>query len=186
MSTHTANRVVLSPRIRRLALTVRWSAIAAMAAVVVLGTYSLVHQTFNWKVGPLLGMVVTVHPSPESAIDPRLALWPELLPAAVLFYGLLRLAQMMRACERGEIFSSRVSMHLQAFSAAIVVVELLNITLPLQIAALRFVLRRTNSDVDLTMSGGQFWSLLLAALFLVLAQILKEAARLAEDNASIV
>jgi hypothetical protein len=56
----------------------------------------------------------------------------------------------------------------------------------LQIAALRFVLGRTNSDVDLTISGGQFWSLLLAALFLVLAQILKEAARLAEDNASIV
>jgi hypothetical protein len=111
-----------------------------MAAVVVLGTYSLVHQTFNWKERPLLGVVVAVHASPESVIDPQLALWLELLPAAVLFYGLLRLAQMMSACERGEIFSSRVSMHLQAFSAAIVVVELLNITLPLQIAALRFVL----------------------------------------------
>jgi hypothetical protein len=48
------------------------------------------------------------------------------------------------------------------------------------------VTERTNSDVDLTISGGQFWSLLLAALFLVLAQILKEAARLAEDSASIV
>jgi hypothetical protein len=186
MSINTANNSLLSPRIRYLALTVRWSAIAAMATILILGTYSLVHQSFSWTARPLLGVVATVRPSPASTIDPQLALWLELLPAAVLFYGLLRLVQMMRACERGEIFSLRVATHLQAFSAAIVVAELLSITLPLQVAALRSVLGRMNAAVDLTISGDQLWSLLLAALFLVLAQILKEAVRVAEDNASIV
>ena len=104
MSINTANNSLLSPRIRYLALTVRWSAIAAMATILILGTYSLVHQSFSWTARPLLGVVATVRPSPASTIDPQLALWLELLPAAVLFYGLLRLVQMMRACERGEIF----------------------------------------------------------------------------------
>ena len=157
-----------------------------MVGIVLVAGYSVAHQTLSWTVGPLLSVAAHVHPSPHSAVDPQLALWLELLPGAVLFYGLIRLAQMMRACERGEIFSMRVSTHLQVFSLAIVIVQLLNITLPLQIVALRALLGRASTEMDLEATGEQMWSLLLAALFLVLAQILKEAARVAEDNASIV
>jgi hypothetical protein len=173
-------------RIRRIAMLVRWTAIAAMAGIVLVAGYSLSHQTDNWKVTPTANVTAHACASPESGRDPQLALWLGLLPEAALFYGLIRLAQMMRACERGEIFSMRVSRYLQSFSLAIVIVQLLNITLPLQIVGLRALLGRPNSDLGVTATGEQLWSLLLATLFLVLAQILKEAARIAEDNASIV
>jgi DUF2975 family protein len=185
MSTNTINRATVQIRIRRIAATVRWAAIAAMVGIIAVAAYSLAHQSNTWKT-TWSGVTAHADASPDSAGDPQLALWLELLPAAALFYGLIRLAQMMRACERGEIFSSCVPRHLQAFSLSIIVVELLNITLPLQIAALRSLLGRQVSVVVLAATGEQLWSLLLATLFLVLALILKEAARLAEDNASIV
>jgi hypothetical protein len=186
MSTVTRKHAGSQARIRLIAITVKWAAITAMAAIILVAVYSLVNRTNTWKTTAI--SVVTVHASAShgASDDPQLALWLELLPEAALFYGLFRLVQMMRACERGEIFSSPVSTHLQAFSLTIVIVELLNITQPLQIAALRALLGRANSEFTLSATGEQLWSLLLAALFLVLAQILKESARLAEDNASIV
>jgi hypothetical protein len=186
MSTNTINHATVQIRIRRIAATVRWAAIAAMLGIIAVAAYSLAHQSNTWKTTWMSGVTVHAAASPDSAGDPQLALWLELLPAAALFYGLIRLAQMMRACERGEIFSSRVPRHLQAFSLSIIVVELLNITLPLQIAELRSLLGRQVAVVVLAATGEQLWSLLLATLFLVLALILKEAARLAEDSASIV
>ena len=57
----------------------------------------------------------------------------------------------------------------------------------MQIAGLRGLVGRTKVlALRSPLPENNSWSLLLAALFLVLAQILKESARLAEDNASIV
>jgi Protein of unknown function (DUF2975) len=180
------SRVSIKSRIRRIAVGVKWAAFAGMAGIVGAAAYSFVQHSNTWKATVM--STVTAHScaSPDSPVDPQLSLWLELVPEIVLFYGFIRLVQMMRACERGEIFSSRVSTHLQVFSLTIIIVELLGITLPLQIAALRALLGRPDSALALTATGEQLWSLLLGALFLVLAQILKESARLAEDNASIV
>jgi Protein of unknown function (DUF2975) len=179
-------RAILQGRIRRIAVAVRWAALAVMAGIIVVAAYSLTQQSDTWESTWMSTVTAHSFASPDARVDPQLALWLELLPQAALFYGLIRLVQMMRACERGEIFSARVSTHLQVFSLTIIVVELLSITLPLQIAALRALVGRPHSSFALTATGEQLWSLLLAALFLVLAQILKESARLAEDNASIV
>jgi DUF2975 family protein len=176
----------LQARIRRIAVGVRWAAIVGMAGIVSVAAYSLANRSNTWKATAMSAVTVHACASPGATGYPQLALWLELLPEAALFYGLIRLVQMMRACERGEIFSTRVSTHLQIFSLTIIVVELLNITLPLQIAALSALLGRASSEFALTATGEQMWSILLAAVFLVLAQILKESARLAEDNASIV
>lgn len=186
MSTDTRNHAIVQTRIRRIAATVRWAAIAGMVGIIAVSSYSLAHQSSTWKATWMSAITAHADASPDSAGDPQLAVWLELLPAAALFYGLIRLAQMMRACERGQIFSSQVPRHLQAFSVSIIVVQVLNVTLPLQIATLRAWLGRQVSVVVLAATGEQLWSLLLAILFLVLALILKEAARLAEDNASIV
>ena len=186
MSTEIINRAALQGRIRGIAAAVKWAAIAVMAGIVAVAVYSLAHHSNTWQATWMSTVTAHSGASPDAAVDPQLALWLELLPEAALFYGLIRLVQMMRACERGEIFSSRVSTHLQVFSLTIIIVELLGITLPLQIAALHALVGRPNPPLALTATGEQLWSLLLAALFLVLAQILKESARLAEDNASIV
>jgi hypothetical protein len=182
------SKAALPPGIRRIAVAVKWAAIAGMIGIVAAAIYSLAHQTNTWEIGSMSVVGAHSHASPGAIADPGLSLWLELLPAATLFYGLFRLVQMMGACEHGEIFSYRVAQHLQAFSMTIFLVELLSITLPLQIAALTTLLGRGNSLTTLTATatGSELWSLLLAALFLMLAQILKEAARVAEDNASIV
>ena len=185
MSNKTMINAALEGRIRRTAAIVKWAAIAAMVGIVAVAAYSLTHQSTTWKTS-LSGITAHAHGSPNAAADPHLGMWLELLPEAVLLYGFFRLVQMMRACERGEIFSSRAPAHLQAFSLTIIIVELLGITLPLQIAGLHALRGPVNFTFELTATGEQLWSLLLAVLFLVLAQILKESARLAEDNASIV
>jgi hypothetical protein len=186
MSSKMINLLASQIRIRRIAVTVKWAAITAMAGIVSVAGYSLVNRSLTWKATAL--STVTVHASiSQGATDyPQFAVWLDLLPEAALLYGLFRLVQMMQAYERGEIFSSRVSTHLQAFSLAIIAVELLNITQPLQVAALRALAGYAIPEFSMSATGEQLWSLLLAALFLVLAQILKESARVAEDSASII
>jgi hypothetical protein len=157
-----------------------------MVCIVLIAGYSLVNQSTSWELKPIGTLTAHAMASPDSANHPKLAVWLELLPEAVLFYGFIRLVQMMLACERAEIFSLRVSTHLRAFSLAIVVVQLLHMTLSLQMLAVTALVGGPDTDFTLGASGEQLWSLLLAALFLMLAQILKEAARLAEDSASIV
>ena len=94
---------------------------------------------------------------------------------------------MMRIFEQGAFFSSRVPFHLQALSASILICELLQITLPLQITLVRMALNRGfNGHAEVAIEAEQLLSLLLAMLFLILSWILREAAHIAEDNASIV
>jgi hypothetical protein len=92
----------------------------------------------------------------------------------------------MRACERGELFSSQVVGYLQRFSAAIIISELLQISLPMQIALLSRLLGQEHPGVVVTISSSALWTLLIASVFLVLAWMLRAAAEIAEDNASIV
>jgi hypothetical protein len=182
MSTVTTNHSNAAVRIRRWAIAVRWAAWVTMGAIVATSVYSVLQRTFAWTVGSSSGFMINSHPSPDSVAVP---LWLGLAPRAVALYGLVRLAQMMRVCERGEIFSPRVSTHLRAFSASIVIAELLDITQPLQVAAIQGA-GQAHAVLSLTVSGEQSWALLVATIFLVLAQILQESARLSEDNASIV
>ena len=123
---NTINRAALQGRVRRIAVAVKWAAIAAMAGIVAVAAYSLAHQSNTWKATWMSTVTAHSSASPDATVDPQLALWlRNCLPEAALFYGILiRLVQMMRACERGEIFSSRVSTHLQVFSLTIIMVRI--------------------------------------------------------------
>jgi len=163
-------------RLTLVARIVRWLAVLAMIAIV-----ALVATVF-------------LPPSIERALLPdvadqdlQLATRLSLLPAAVLFYGLARLAQMMSAFEQAAFFSSQVPAHLQGFSASVLICELLQMTLPLQIAAIHLVRDRNFSgEVSMEFKAEQLLSVLLALLFLILSWVLREATRVAEDSASIV
>jgi hypothetical protein len=176
-----------SVRIRRLAMTVRWVAVLTMATMAITSVYSLVRGTSTWTLGSSPGVLIKALPSVESAAaDSRIALWLEVVPQIILLYGFARLVQMMRACERGEMFTLSAADHLRGFSGSIVIAQILSITLPLQIAAIHALSARGHMTLSLEASGEQLWTLLIAVVFLVLAQILQQGARLAEDNASIV
>src|SRR5262249_10769967 len=105
---------------------------------------------------------------------------------AALLYGFYRLIEMMRACERGELFSPQVPAHLQWFSVAVVVVELLHISLPLQVACVHLLTGHAHGPITLIVRSEQLFLLQLALVFMILASMLREAARIAEDNAAII
>ena len=171
-------------RIRRIAGMLRWIAFMSMAAVAAVGAYPFVRQRADWT--PFKHLITRIEPSAEFAADPGLVLWLQLLPKAALIYGLFRLARMMAACERGEIFSPQVPVHLQAFAGAIVAEKLLEISLPLQIAALHWFAGGEHHDLTFIVRADQLWLLVLALLFMVLAFIAREAVRVAEDSESII
>ena len=171
-------------RIRAVARIVRWLALLIMIAIVLVAAIELLKP---WLAGTPFAVELGLEFPGVRQGDLRLAGWLTLLPATVLLYGLVRLMRMMRACEQAAFFTSLVPAHLQAFSASILICELLQISLPLQVALVRWAMHQgfiahfgTAIELD------QVLSLLLAMVFLILSWILREAARLAEDNASIV
>lgn len=171
-------------RIYWIAHVLRWLATGAIAAVAVMALYPLVQHTGEWTVLP--GVVARMEPPTEFAADYRMASWLGILPGAVLIYGLFQLRSMLRLYESGELFSAQVPTHLQYFSSAIVAVELLHISLPLQIAAAQWAIAGTHHAIKLVVTSEELWLLLLAGLFMTLAFVMREAAAVADDSASII
>ncbi len=155
-----------------------------MVAVAVTAIFPLLSHTSEWTLVP--GLITKLEPMAGFSADPAIAKWLCVLPHAVLLYGLYRLLKMMRAYERGELFSPQVPAHLLYFSGAIGLVEALQITLPMQIAVAHRVVSGSHETVKLVITSEQLWLFLLAALFMVLAAVMREAATVAEDSASIV
>ncbi len=176
-----------SPRYRRIYWTSRalqWLIVLSMLAIAVALLHPFVSNARDYAVSP--HVITRAEPAAAAIADPRLAAWLSVLPKLVLLYGFYRLARMMRACERGEFFSSQVPAHLQVFSLAIVVFELLHISLPAQIALAHAATGQAHGDIRLVITSEQMWLLQLALLFMFLASVIREAATIAEDNAKIV
>jgi len=171
-------------RIYWVARVLRWLIVGSMLAIIVLAVFPLISPRAEWLVLP--HVIAKIDQSTISTADFRLAVWLSLLSKGVLFYGFYRLAAMMRACERGDLFSPQVPTHLLWFSTTIVVVELLHISLPLQIAAAHLMSGQAQGQIDLVIRSEQLFLLQLAVLFMILAAMLREAASIAEDNARII
>ena len=171
-------------RIRWVAQILRWIAIATMCVVAVTAAYPFVSHVRVWTVLPWL--IADLQHVVDLNADALLTQWLHLVPSAVLLYGFYRLVKMMQEWERGAPFSPQVPAHLQSFSLAIVVAKLLYISVPLQVAALHLMSGRRHPPIRLIVTSEQLSSLLLAVLFLIVASVLREAAIIAEDNASIV
>jgi hypothetical protein len=170
-------------RIRSVGRALRWITFAGVVGIVTITALHWLSDATERSFAP--GVHMRFQPSTGSSLDPPLARWLDLLPTAMLLYGLYRLTRILRAFEQGEFLSAEVATHLQWFSAAIAAFELLDITLPLQIAAIHAFTGRYG-EIQLEITGGQVGLLVLAALFTVLAWVLHEAARVAEDHSRIV
>jgi hypothetical protein len=178
--------VIPTERLRRIhyaALTLKWLIIGAMAAIALAAIFALMGGG-GWA-GPH-GAITRLQPGALPDADSPWTPWLGLLPKAVLLYGLYVLVRMLRSCERGDLFSPRLATDLQHFSIAIVIAELLYIAIPLQIALIRMAAGQMHGRIVLVVTSEQMWSLLLAALFMVLASLLREAALIAQENASII
>lgn len=171
-------------RIRWAACALRWVVVVSMVAITGHAIFPLLGHVAGWTGSH--GAISHVNPLTEVGADSQWAPWLSLLPKAALLYGLFVLARMLRAFEQGELFSPRLATYLQHFSIAIVAAQLLYISIPLQIALIHRAAGPLHGKIVLVVSSEQLWSLLLAALFMILASLMREAATIAQENASII
>jgi hypothetical protein len=106
------------------------------------------------------------------------------LPALLLLgYALLRLDRMLKACAKGQMFALCTVGHMKAFAASLLGALTLTVIEP----ALRAIVWRQGFGgpvraVNLGVSSEELMLVLICALFFVVASMMHEARRIAEDN----
>jgi hypothetical protein len=106
------------------------------------------------------------------------------LPAlGLLAYALLRLDRMLKACAGGQMFALRTVGHMKAFAACLLGALTLTVIEP----ALRALVWRQGFGgparaVNVGVSSEELMLVLICALFFVVASMMHEARRIAEDN----
>lgn len=132
-----------------------------------------------------LGMAVDVNALGPGTLS--LAFICSLLPVLVLMYGLWRLRQLFGLYRHGCFFAEANAGHLLAFARALVISALLS---PVVTAVLSVILTWHNPPgyraLALHFGSGQFATLFVAGVFMIIAWIMREAKKLADDNAEII
>jgi len=106
---------------------------------------------------------------------------------ALVAYGLWRLGRMLQLVARGEAFTSEAIEHLRAFALFSFVSILAGILLP-PLLQLFLMLASPERRGRLTLSfdGNDLWAVLISGLLFLVAGLMSEAQRIAEDNRMIV
>jgi len=161
---------------------------------VLLGALQLAYALLAWLVPEALHVgPVAMSFAPRgmetgdvAALSPALH-WSGLacsLPALLLIgYALLRLDRMLDACSRGRMFALATVGHMKAFTGCILGALVLTIVEPaLRAAVWRYGLGSPAQQVNVGVSSEELMLVLICALFFVVASMMHEARRIAEDN----
>jgi hypothetical protein len=97
------------------------------------------------------------------------------LDLSVVGYGLLRLAQLLRGYEEGELFGQRASAHLSAFALSVVVRELIDMLAPM-----------LGGWSSFSVDSGNLRVLMVGTVFWLLSRILAAAHVVADDHGQII
>ena len=110
------------------------------------------------------------------------------LPALLLLaYALLRLDRMLRACANGRMFALPTVGHMKAFAASLLAALVLTVIEPaLRVAVWRLGFGGPPRAVNVGVSSEELMLVLICALFFVVASMMHEARRIAEDNAGFI
>jgi hypothetical protein len=106
------------------------------------------------------------------------------LPALLaLGYAVVRLDRMLKACASGQMFALRTVGHMKAFAASL----LASLTLTVIEPAVRGFVWRHGLDgpareINVGVSSEELTLVLICALFFVVASMMHQARRIAEDN----
>jgi hypothetical protein len=106
------------------------------------------------------------------------------LPALLLLgYALLRLDRMLQACANGQMFALRTVGHMKAFAASLLGALMLTVIEPaLRGLAWRLGFGGPPRALNVGVSSEELMLVLICALFFVVASMMHEARRIAEDN----
>src|ERR1700712_4891873 len=167
-------------RAKRRARFMRYGVIAMMVLIVLCNIFLNFPDAFDMGVRHI---TTTESFSPALAGYPELARINTVLISAICLAGLYRLMRLMKLFELGDFFGHRSIRHLQAFSLSILLATVVDCILPpielLGADALRIGhVRGVYFGVDSTDVLLGF----ISAIFFVIALIMAEAGKLAEDS----
>ena len=109
------------------------------------------------------------------------------VPVAVMLYGLLAIRALFREFRQGRVFTAQAARHLQVFAATLLVQAPLS---PLVSAALSIAISMTNESgprmLAIAFSLHDYYALIVGGALFAIASVMREAARLADENAAFV
>jgi hypothetical protein len=109
------------------------------------------------------------------------------MPVAVMLYGLLNVRALFREFGAGRVFTAQAARHLQLFAATVLAQAPLG---PLTSAALSVAVSMADDSGSrlhaITFSLHDYYALIVGGALLAVATVMREAARLSDENASFV
>ncbi|HKE94226.1 MAG TPA: DUF2975 domain-containing protein [Povalibacter sp.] len=108
-------------------------------------------------------------------------------PAACFAYAMWQLARLLQFVARGEVFSAPAAGYLRACGLWLLITTLTGTLLPFVLQALNVWLTHpAHAEFGLTMSSQEVWNIFISAIFMLVARVLSDAYRIAEDNRQII
>jgi len=102
---------------------------------------------------------------------------------AALAWAFYRLDCLLRGFERGEFFESPTVGHLRAFSGYLLLAKVLSLlAMHARVGVLTQLVGRQNLQSHINLSSDDMAVLLMCALFFLIARMMEEGRRLAEEN----
>lgn len=170
------NGIFILPRL------LRWTALAAALLIALAALVSVFQPGFSADLGPVHLGVLTHVPAQAPVWLRALA---TLLPAAAFVIAMLQLAALLKLVDRGEVFSEPASRYLRRFGVWLLVATLVGVLCPFAAQAIHYAMIG-GGDLKLELSSRDGWNVFLSALFMLVARVLSDAYRLAEENRQII
>lgn len=173
--------------LERLSVISRWLSRLCVALMVLLPASVLASWLYFDMFGPglaaRLGVAGTTDPQPVQVV---LGILVMMIPVGIMVFGLWNLRRLLLGFGAGRIFTLENTRSLRIFAWSVLAVIVAQFFTD---AALSVVLTFDNASgqrsLTLTFSTEQFLALFVGAVFVVIARVLEEGRKLADDNAAI-
>lgn len=187
-ASHRSDRPELTgaAKLTRLSRTMEWVTVAGMVLIVV--GMSLAAVIPAWSRNLLLarlgetGTRLPLEPSDQAVAALIIA-----VPVGVMIWGLGHVRALFRDFSRGRVFTGTAARHLQQFGLSVLMQGPLG---PLTATALGLALSLGNPPgqryLVLTLSINDYFAVIIGGVLIAVAAAMREAARLADENASFV
>jgi hypothetical protein len=169
---------------RTLALSLRAAALFAAAFGLSMGVLAIAYPDVRTLFGIVSLDSHTVNSIELSA--PLRAL--SALPTALAFaYSMAQLAGLLGLAARGEVFSAPAANYLRRAGLWLLITTLAGKVMPFLATLLQLWLSRpAHGEITLGASSNDVWNIFLSALFMLVARVLADAYRIAEENRQII
>ncbi|MFC0241081.1 DUF2975 domain-containing protein [Rhodopseudomonas telluris] len=170
----------------RLSRAMQW--VTTIGIVLIVGLVGAAFVVPSWTRNVLLTKLGEIGARlPLDAGNQALAAIIIAVPVAVMLWGLINVRTLFGEFARGHVFTATAASHLQRFGIAVLAQGLLG---PVTATALALALSLSNPAgqrmLVLTFSSNDYVSVIVGGVLIAVAAVMREATRLADENASFV